>query len=205
MSMENNYEELVYSENVLGFVTLASEYCNLLDNTALLSQHNFIDKAHRLLPLLYLKAIVLPDMEAHMPEMIEKSVTREEWEAVYETVIPKMGEYDNYQEIYDSLLDEEQMSSISEGFTDIYQDLKDFLSAYNMGTPEIMNDAIWECKNNFKSFWGQRITNIQRVLHHLLYSDVILNQDDALSIDDFDLEKRPARGFEDFGYTNEME
>lgn len=195
--MERDFEEIVYSENVIGFATLATEYCNLLDGVALLSQKEFVDKAHRLLPLIYLKAIILPEIEAEMPEMIEKSVTQEEWEAVYDTMVKKLQGVDTYNEILDPLNDSEEMSSLSEGFADIYQDLKDFVVLYNMGTPEIMNDAIWDCKNNFKAYWGQRLVNIQRVLHNLFYGqNATLNEKDALTEDDFDPEKRDKKNRE---------
>ncbi|MDA3893028.1 MAG: DUF5063 domain-containing protein [Salinivirgaceae bacterium] len=195
--MERNFEELVYSENVIGFTALATEFCNLLDGVALMSQKDFIDKSHRLLPLIYLKAIILPEVEAEMPEMIDKEVTQEEWEAVYKTMANKLVGVDAYQEVFDSLIDDEQMSSLSEGFADIYQDLKDFVLLYNMGTAEIMNDAIWECKKNFKEYWGQRLVNITRVLHHLLYGGVSLNEKDALSQEDFDPEKWEKKDSDD--------
>lgn len=187
--MERDFEALVYSENVIGFTALATEYCNLLDGVALLSQKDFIDKAHRILPLIYLKAIILPDTEAEMPEMIDKVVTQEEWEAVCNTMMNKLTGVDEYREVLDTLNDEQQMNSLSEGFADIYQDLKDYVSLYNMGTAEIMNDAIWDCKKNFKEFWGQRLVNIVRVLHSLLYGATTLNDNDALTDDDFDPEK----------------
>ncbi|MGE4287069.1 MAG: DUF5063 domain-containing protein [Salinivirgaceae bacterium] len=203
--MEHDIENRVYSENVIGFTTLAAEYCNLLDGVALLSQKDFIDKAHRLLPLIYLKAIILPDVEPEMPDMIDKSVTQEEWEAVHTTLLKKLKGVDEYQEVWDALNDSQQMISLSEGFTDIYQDLKDYITLYNMGTPEIMNDAIWECKNNFKQFWGQRLMNITRVLHHLLYGGVSLNETDALSEADFDPENWGKKDWSDLGLQSESE
>jgi hypothetical protein len=121
--------------------------------------------------------------------MIEKDVTQEEWEAVYQTMIKKLENIDEYKEILDPLNTDEQMNSLSEGIADIYQDLKDFIASYNMGTVEIMNDAIWDCKKNFKEYWGQRLVNILRVLHYLLYSSTDkLKEDDAMSQDDFDPE-----------------
>lgn len=201
--MDNNIEDIVYSENVLGFTTLATEYCNLLDGVVLVSQKEFIDKAHRLLPLLYLKAIILPDTEPEMPEMIDKEVTQEEWEAVNQTLQKKLKGVDAYREVLDALNDDQQMNSLSEGFTDIYQDLKDYLSLYSMGTPEIMNDAIWECKNNFKQYWGQRLMNISRVLHHLLYSDVMLNDSEAMSQEDFDPENWEKKDWADENWQDE--
>ncbi len=203
--MENNFESLVYSENVIGFTALATEYCNLLDGVALLSQKDFIDKAHRLLPLIYLKAIILPEIEPEMPDMIDKSVTQEEWEAVFITMQKKLQGVDAYTEVLDALNDEQQMNTLSEGFTDIYQDLKDYISLYSMGTPEIMNDAIWECKNNFKNYWGQRLMNITRVLHHLLYGNVNLNETDALTQADFDPENWEKKDRTDKGWHEESE
>lgn len=192
---------MVYSENVVGFVALATEYCNMLDTVSLLSQKAFIDKSHRLLPLIYLKAIILPDTEAEMPELIDKSVTQEEWEEVQHVVSKKLKGIDAYSESLEALKGEQQMYSLSEGFADVYQDLKDFISLYNMGSAEMMNDAVWECKNNFRAFWGQRLVNITRVLHYLLYSGVPLKETDGRSIEDFDPEKREKRQWSDFGWA----
>lgn len=192
--MYDNLEDIVYSENVVGFNALVMDYLNMLDNVMLMSQYQFIDRSHRLLPLIYLKAIVLPDVEPIMPDMIEKSVTREEWEAVDQTITKKLGHHNNYQEVLDALMtDNNEMTSLSEGFTDIFQDLKDYISQYNMGTAELMNDAIWECKRNFAEYWGQRLVNLLRILHYLLYTSGSLSNNDALSYDDFDLEKRIKR------------
>ena len=203
--MDQDFESIVYSENVVGFTALAAQYCNMVDKLSLLSQKDFVDKSHRLLPLLYLKAIILPDTEPVMPEMIDKTVTQEEWEEVFHAVAKKLKGVDAYIEVFDSLSDEQQMTSLSEGFADIYQDLKDFITLYGMGTPEIMNDAIWECKNNFKDFWGQRLVNVIRVLHHLLYGGANLNQNDGRSVEDFDPEKRGKRQWSDFGWASEGE
>jgi hypothetical protein len=54
--------------------------------------------------------------------------------------------------------------------TDIYQDLKNFLLLYQTGTREVMNDAVWECRLNFESFWGQKLTNSLRAIHKFIYS-----------------------------------
>lgn len=190
--MEQDLEQLLYNENVLGFNTLVNKYIEILDQTVLFSQRDFMDKMHRLLPFIYLKALTLPDLEAMMPEMIEKTVTAEEWEAVEQTLAKKIGEYNHYSETFDPLSNaDDAMTSLAEGFTDIFQDLKDYIVLFNIGNIEIMNDALWECKNNFKNYWGQRLVNLQRVLHYLLYNNQIkLKTSDALTMDDFDVEKR---------------
>ena len=36
-----------------------------------------------------------------------------------------------------------------------------------------MNDALWECKNNFEEFWGQKLVNVLRAIHSLVYSEAL--------------------------------
>jgi len=57
--------------------------------------------------------------------------------------------------------------------------LKDFIFAFRMGTTEIMNDALCECKKNFEEYWGQKLVNVLRAIHSLLFSDALLNEDNG--------------------------
>lgn len=178
--MSDNIENIVYSDAVITFTAMANEYCKFIDTIAICSQKDFIDKAHRLLPLLYVKTLSVPSIEPIDPDMIEKSVTQEEWDEVHNAVAKKLGKFDNYTEQLDPLLNDDAMTSLSEGFADIFQDLKDYLMLMQMGSPEMMVDAIWECMQNFKNYWGQRLVNIMRVLHYLQYANLNLNTTDAL-------------------------
>lgn len=181
--MSDDFEKIIYSDEVMAFTALASEYCRFIDTVAGFSQKDFVDKAHRLLPLLYIKTLSLPAVEAVDQDMIEKSVTQEEWDEVHNAVARKLGKFDRYKEVYDPIAKEDAMSSLSEGFADIFQDLKDYIMLMQMGSPEMMNDAIWECARNFREYWGQRLLNIVRVLHHLLYGGARLDTTDALVIE----------------------
>lgn len=181
--MSDDFEKIVYSDEVITFTALANEYCKFIDYVASFSQKDFVDKAHRLLPLLYVKTLSLPEVEPVDQDMIEKTVTQEEWDEVHNAVAKKLARFDNYKEALDPLRNSDEMTSLSEGFADIFQDLKDYLSLMQMGSPEMMNDAIWECARNFREYWGQRLLNIVRVLHHLIYGGANLSQDDALIIE----------------------
>lgn len=183
MSESANYEQIIYSNEVMTFTTLAAEYCKLINNIATLSQHDFVNKSLRLLALLYVKTLSLPTTEPVDADMIEKSVTQEEWDEVHNAVARKVGRFDQYTETLDPLAGDDAMTSLSEGFADIYQDLKDYIMLMQMGTAEMMNDAIWECARNFREYWGQRLTNILRVLHHLENSGANLDTTDALTIE----------------------
>ncbi len=185
--MHDNIEEIVYSDQVIAFTTLANQYCKFVDQVATFSQKDFVDKAHRLLPILYIKALSLPVTEPVDTDMIDKSVTQEEWEEVQHAVSKKLGRYDAYNEVFDPMQSaDDKMTSLSEGFADIFQDLKDYLSLFAMGSPEMMNDAIWECAKNFREYWGQRLVNILRVLHYLQYNQGNLNTKDGRKASDFD-------------------
>ena len=187
--MTEDFEKIVYSDEVIAFTALAGEYCNLIDRVAAYSQRDFINHQLRLLALIYVKTLSLPDVEPIDPEMVEKTVTQEEWDEVHNAVAAKLAKFDRYSEVLDPLAGDDAMTSLSEGFADIFQDLKDYLSLMQMGSPEMMNDAIWECVNNFKNYWGQRLVNIVRVLHHLIYSGAPLRTDDAKS---FERDDRPS-------------
>ncbi len=47
-----------------------------------------------------------------------------------------------------------------------------------------MSDALWECKKNFEEFWGQKLVNVLRAIHTLLYSENLLDEDQRLSFGD---------------------
>lgn len=183
------FEKTVYSDEVIAFTALAGKYCDMVDCVATFSQRDFIDKSLRLLSILYVKALSLPDIEPVDPDMIEKTVTQEEWDEVHNAVAAKLAGFDGYTESLDPLAGDDAMTSLSEGYADIFQDLKDYMSLMRMGSPEMMNDAIWECARNFHEYWGQRLVNILRVLHNLVFGGAALRTDDART---FEQDDRPS-------------
>lgn len=173
-----NLENPVYSREVIEFVTVANEFCKFLETAEEITLSNFVDKAHKLLPFLYLKGTLLPEIEESYEEFNEKYVTEEDYNFIHNMLLAKFGEHDVYEEIFDPLRqenDEPVQLSVAENFADIYQDIKDFLMQYRVGTDEVMFNAIWECRQVFEQYWGQRTVNVLRVLHHLKYNVVELD------------------------------
>jgi len=169
--MEENFEHPVYDKNTIEFVTVANEFCMLLEASAKISKMDFIDRSQKLLPLLYLKATLLPKVENEFEGEIEKFVGEGDWEYIRTAVLQKMGANDEYLEVFDDGMrdsDEPIVASVSENFADIYQDLKDFLTSYRIASVEIMNDALWDLNNNFYQYWGQSVVNSLRAIHYLL-------------------------------------
>jgi len=164
--------QAIISQNVIEFVTIANEYCNLVEQIFNTEKKDFIERAIKILPLLYVKGMFLPELELISEDLVEKFVTEEEWQTINNDVANILENDNMYIEVFDPLEESEEAKEVylSENLADIYQDIKDFISLYHQGTLESMNDAIVECKNYFKQYWGQRAANAIRVLHHLNYA-----------------------------------
>ena len=84
-----------------------------------------------------------------------------------------LGAKDDYLEVFlpDMVYSDTPIKKcISEDLADIYQDLKDFISVFQLGLNETMNDSLVVCKEHFREFWGQRLVNTMRALHDVKYS-----------------------------------
>lgn len=163
----------VYSRNVVEFVAVANEFCKYAERAAEVKGEDLLKILQRLLPLLYIKASLLPELEPVFEDGNEKFVTEEKWISIHETFRSKFGTADDYLEVFDEKIKDTEgpvTSSISENLADIYQDIKDFLLLYQTGTDEVMNDAIWECRMNFENIWGQKLLNGLRAIHRFVYS-----------------------------------
>jgi len=170
--MENSPEP-VYSRNVIEFVAVANEFCKYTEHASELKGDELLKILQRILPLMYLKASLLPKLDPFFEDGNEKFVTENDWIRVNNYLREKFGTADDYMEVFDEKARETEgavVASISENIADIYQDIKDFLLLYQTGTSEVMNDAIWECRFNFETFWGQKLVNSMRAIHSFIYS-----------------------------------
>ena len=163
----------VYSRNVVEFVAVANEFCKYVEHASELKGDELLKILQRIMPLMYLKASLLPQLEPFFEDGNEKFVKEAVWAIISDTLKEKFGTADDYLEVFDDKIKETEgpvVSSMSENMADIYQDMKDFLLLYQTGTAEVMNDAVWECRMNFESFWGQKLVNSMRAIHKFIYS-----------------------------------
>lgn len=168
-----NYKEIIYSKNVVEFVTVGVEFCLLLENASKNTLSEFTDKAIKILPLLYLKATLLPACEIVSEDMVEEFVTEEEYAHTVNIISSLLKEKDDYLETFHPDMkysDTPVLASISEDLGDIYQDIKNFASVFSIGHEVSMNDALVACKENFQGFWGQKLVNAMGALHHIRYN-----------------------------------
>ncbi len=183
--MTEQLKEIVYSRDSIEFVTVAVQYCAYLETFEDTTQNDITDKLTKILPLLYLKASLVPETEEVGEDELEITVTEADYNYIASKIYNIYGKDDTYLEVFlqDMKYSETPISaSVSEDLTDIYQDLKNFITIYERGITDDMNDALYTCIENFKAYWGQKLVNVLRALHSIKYSSTP-NDDDQYEDD----------------------
>mgnify|MGYP002643111049 FL=1 len=165
--------QTIFDKNVIEFVTVAAEFCAFLERAESMKRSTFVDTSLKILPLLYLKASMLPKCETIGDEAPETYVTEEVYEILRINLAGLMGDKDDYLDVFvqDMVYSDQPIKkSISEDLADIYQDIKDFIFVFQLGLNETMNDSLAICQENFRLHWGQKLVNTLRALHEVKYA-----------------------------------
>ena len=165
--------QTIFDKNVIEFVTVAAEFCAFLERAEHMKRKAFVDTSLKILPLLYLKASLLPKCETIGDEAPETYVTEEIYEILRINLSGLMADKDDYLDVFvqDMVYSDQPIKkSISEDLADIYQDIKDFIFVFQLGLNETMNDSLAICQENFGTLWGQKLVNTLRALHDVKYN-----------------------------------
>lgn len=165
--------QVIFDRNVVEFVTVAAEFCRYLEQAEGIRRADFVDTVLKLLPLLYLKAEMLPPCEEMGEVAPENYVTEETYEIMRLNLADVLAEKDDYLDVFVSNMkysDQPVARYISEDLADIYQDVKDFVFVFRLGLNETMHDALAICQENFRLYWGQKLVNTLRALHEVKYT-----------------------------------
>lgn len=185
--------QVIFDKNSIEFVTVAAEYCGFIERSREVGKQSFVDTALKILPLLYLKASLLPECELMGEDNLETFVTEDDYEYVRRSIAKVLGAQDDYLEVFHpdmAYSDTPIKKCISEDLADIYQDLKDFIGVFQSGLNVTMNDSLCVCKEHFAEFWGQRLVNTMRALHDVKYhtsDEEDADEPSAWDNDEFDL------------------
>ena len=164
----------VFQQPAIEFVTVAVQFCIYLEQLAEQEKSEFIDKLLTILPLLYLKARLVPKTQDELDGYPEQFVSEQEYDNVRQTVAQLLGADDAYLEVYmeDMRYSDEPITAfVSENIADIYQEMKDLACNYQTQNESVMNDALVACLEAFEQHWGQKLLNVLRPLHALLLSN----------------------------------
>ena len=92
--------QTIFDKNVIEFVTVAAEFCAFLERAESMKRSDFVDTSLKILPLLYLKASLLPPCERLGEEELETYVTEEVYEILRLNLAELMGEKDDYLDVF---------------------------------------------------------------------------------------------------------
>lgn len=168
--MSDINQHYVYQQPAIEFVTVAVQLCLYLEQTQQQEKADFIDKMLCMLPLLYIKARLLPKSSEELDGFPERFVSEFEYDNLRQSVAQILGSDDAYLEVYmeDMRYSDEPITAfISENIADIYQEIKDLACNYQTREESIMNDALLNCLEAFEQHWGQKLLNVLRPLHAL--------------------------------------
>lgn len=162
-----------FDRNTVEFVTVAAEYCAYLEHVYDKDPERVLDVLCKLLPLLYLKAAMLPALESE-GLYLEEYVKEADYDEIRSVLAQKLGENDDYLEVFVEDMkysDTPVRKCISEDLADIYQALRNFVQSYRSGLDEVMAESVAVCAEAFRTYWGQVLTNTLRAVHNVRYRD----------------------------------
>lgn len=179
-----NMRSVIYDKNVLEFVTVGVQFCAFLEQNRFPKRKDFIDTLLKILPLLYLKALLLPPLDDGQECFSEEFVTEQDYETVRMQIAALLGEQDAYLDLdlrNLQMVQEPQLKTVSEDVADVYQAVRNFVTTYKLEIEQSMYEALEVVKEQFDLYWGQTLLNALRALHGV---ETSLEQEGDFSEDD---------------------
>ena len=179
-----------FKNKIHEFYLVTNEFCKLLENSGEISKSVFLSSSQKILNLLYLKASLLSQPAEIEEGEAEKFVQESDWIFIKEQTSAKLGLSDKFIELtmpenYDP--ENFETITISECFADIYQDLRNFSTNFEIGNEDAILASIYECLDNFEKFWGIRALSVLVALHNLIYGGE-LSEDENIDKNENDIE-----------------
>lgn len=183
MQQTNNNSKTIFAQGTIDFVTVAAEFCAYLEQSTDRSKEQFVDTMLKLLPFLYVKAHLVKRVESNGDFLPDDKVTEEDYNWIRNIIYSILGNDDDYEELVfdpNTQSDETKWSSISENLADMYQSLRNFVSAYQIGIEDCIHDALWLVMDQFELFWGKCLVDSLSRLHQVKYKITGDSDEDSL-------------------------
>lgn len=178
------------SPNSLAFVALSNEYCSMMEGAGeVADRRSFVNEMLRLLPRLYITAAdlkpnpSLDEDEAYLDNYLDEDY----YESIRSAVEDLLGAEDVYLEVFEEDMkysDTPIRASVAEGLCDIFQELYNFISVVRDAPESRINDALIAVRDDFASFWSQKVVNLMRPLNQIKYSDSEEDDNDDMTDED---------------------
>lgn len=171
--MDSTSDKVIYQHDVIEFAQVAVQFCAQLERAHETEHNEFIDKLLKLIPLLYMKAQLLPEVDSDGDFVPDDFVTEQDYDFIHSSVAQQLGDDDMYLDVVtDEMMqtDDTQWKRVSEHLADAYQPVRNFLAAYQRGVEECMLDALWYLRDSFALYWGEALTEALVRLHRIKYA-----------------------------------
>lgn len=173
MNME---QSSILTPGMLAFIALANEYCHSVENARESTRREFVEEMTRLLPRLYMAATDLNiafEIEEDESAYIDQSLEEDYYDAVRLAMESLLGPDDIYLETFEADMkysDTPIGASVSEGLADIFQVLYNFTEMVKEAPVTLIPPMLSAVKEDFESYWSQKLCNVLRCLNHLRYT-----------------------------------
>lgn len=162
-------ENIVDAPTTKDILLVANQYTTFVEKIHLFEPSDAMDYLLKIIPLLYIKGLLIPVFEPEEDDILaSRFLTEEDYEITYVNVKDKFENF-NYFESFNPLTNQMETYDMSEMITDIYQDMKDFLLLYQKNTFTTQINAVRNLRRNFYERWGKTIVVLLSYLHPLLY------------------------------------
>ena len=171
--MKNSSEKVIYQHDVLEFTQVAVQYCATLEQYNEATREELVERLLKILPLMYVKALLLPKVESDGSFLPDEQVTEQDYDYVRFGIADLLGNDDEYLDVvYDEMMqtDDTGWKRISEHLADVYQPVRNFLATYQAGVEECMTDALWSLTDSFELYWGESLVDALRRLHRIKFA-----------------------------------
>lgn len=179
--------DFVYSEEILNFIQTAKDFCSWVEKADVYKRKTVLENGLRIIPVLYSQMTIIPETDPFFEEGNERFVTEQHWSEIYQrfsALLGPMNEYTDAAAIEEYDRSETVLRYVSEDIADIYQDIKDCVENYIIGTEEVMHDAIWECRSGFINHWGEKALRVSMQLHRMYFNADSFEDDDFFQSDE---------------------
>ncbi len=160
-------EKYVYTQPVLDFVRVGTEYCKYLEQCQSAELADFVRVMRGLLPMVYLKATLLGEVP-DAPGWTEPRLTEADYDYIRGNVAAVLADKDDFLDVFveDFKYSEHPvLCTVSENLADVYQQLRELVESFRSGDVESMEASLSETMTEFRLQWGQKLLNALRALH----------------------------------------
>lgn len=158
---------MVEPDRVADFTAAAERFVALIRAAGSSSRESFLIELATALPTLYAAGARLPAAEPDTDEAPPKTLTRDQWTAIFERLQALLGDIDPYNAVapFEDHPGDGQMTvgSLADDLADIYRDVDQGLTLFAAGRSQ--NDVVWEWRSGFWTHWGEHSVNAVRAIH----------------------------------------